>query len=192
MSCSFPQVRAWYGFYKRKAESIFEMEVEGVSRNSVEMLALVLRIGAGRIETSPRVKPARPVLSLSSGHPPACLISWPSAVVGTLAKYCPHPEYLPKHVSRLHCRLVANHIPRNLADLLTTQVGGRTAKLASARAVLWCPLSFHLAFEACGAGRAIRRLNRDPMCKRLWAQCFGIPVAEVPDVRVSLRIQHRR
>lgn len=68
---SFPQVPAWCGFYKRRAESIFEMDVEGVSRDSVETLALVLRVGAGRIETSPRVKPTSAVFSLSSGHQPA-------------------------------------------------------------------------------------------------------------------------
>lgn len=30
MNCPFPQVQAWYGFYKRRAESIFELWSSGL------------------------------------------------------------------------------------------------------------------------------------------------------------------
>lgn len=116
LDCSYP-------LYKRRMANIFEIEVECISKKSVEMLALALKIESGNIEALPRVKPPGPTLSLSSGHPKACLQAWPSAAVGTLEEDCSHPQYHLEQLGRLHSRVVAKHDLGNWAEPLTKRVG---------------------------------------------------------------------
>lgn len=170
--------RVFFAKYQQLASSVFTMAVIGVSRLSVDMLAVTVVKRGCCLVSAPRVRELQgPPLSPQTVHPFHVHKSWPVACLRLQRKLCCSEKDF-KAVRDLYVsRFRQSHASDQLIANLQMVTLYRSHKLPLEKRV-WIVLDYHPAFEYSCISRRVRQFLADPHLYLLWKWSFS-PIAGV-------------
>ena len=82
------RIRSFVVCARHRTQGVYRLEVEKVSRETVDMLSLRITRQGSRLIATPRPKPTAVMLSASSAHPSHIHRTWPLARLKSIFESC--------------------------------------------------------------------------------------------------------